>query len=116
MTTEYNEITQWCETFAASHDPQLWFSLIEEEFKELEAAFKAGDMVELLDGMVDLVWVVKGMAYCLGIDYDQAFSEVLRSNHSKAWPDGPHFNEVGKVMKGPNFSPPDLRKFVEHLL
>ena len=33
---------------------------------------------------------------------------------SKLGKDGkPLYNEKGKVMKGPNYSPPDLKKFIE---
>ena len=38
-------------------------------------------------------------------------SEVHRSNMSKLGEDGkPIYREDGKILKGPNYTPPDLRK------
>lgn len=42
----------------------------------------------------------------------KAFEEVHRSNMSKLGLDGkPVYREDGKIIKGPNYFPPDLRKF-----
>ena len=47
--------------------------------------------------------------YYDGIDLDECFSEVHRSNMSKLGEDGkPIYREDGKVMKGPQYSAPDL--------
>ena len=54
----------------------------------------------------------------LGFDTvrQQAFAEVHRSNMSKLGEDGkPIYDEGGKVLKGPNYSRPDLAQFVEEL-
>lgn len=46
-----------------------------------------------------------------GIDLNKCFEEVHRSNMSKLGADGkPIYREDGKVLKGPNFTPPDLKK------
>jgi predicted HAD superfamily Cof-like phosphohydrolase len=40
---------------------------------------------------------------------EEVFAEIQRSNMSKLGADGkPIYREDGKVMKGPNYSPPDL--------
>ena len=47
------------------------------------------------------------------MDLDKCFKEVQNSNMSKLGEDGkPIYNEKGKVMKGPNYFKPNLRKFV----
>ena len=44
---------------------------------------------------------------------EDVFDEVHRSNMSKLGSDGkPIYREDGKVLKGPNFSPPNLEKFL----
>ena len=49
-----------------------------------------------------------------GIDLDKCFDEVQRSNMSKLGEDGkPIYNENGKVMKGPKYFEPNLKKFVD---
>lgn len=46
-----------------------------------------------------------------GIDLNKCFTEVHRSNMSKLGEDGKViYREDGKVLKGPNFTPPDLKK------
>ena len=48
-----------------------------------------------------------------GINLDKCFSEVQRSNMSKLDKNGkPIFNENGKVMKGPNYSEPNLKQYL----
>jgi len=60
------------------------------------------------------LYVTYGAGYAYGIDLDKCFQEVQRANMSKLGNDGkPIFNEKGKVMKGPNYTAPDLKKFVE---
>ena len=44
---------------------------------------------------------------------DKCFEEVQNSNMSKLDDNGkPIYNEHGKVMKGPNYFRPDLKKFI----
>lgn len=46
----------------------------------------------------------------LGFDPDRAFTEVHRANMSKLGADGrPVMRSDGKVLKGPHFTPPDMR-------
>ena len=69
--------------------------------------------VDALDAIADEIYVLIGMANVLGMDLTGAFDEVQRSNMSKLGADGkPIFNEVGKTMKGPNYTPPNLRPYV----
>lgn len=89
----------------------LRIELIEEEFRrELIPAMEANDIVGVADALTDILYVVYGAGHAFGINLDQTFAEVQRSNMSKLDVDGkPIFREDGKVLKGPNYSPPDLK-------
>jgi len=69
------------------------------------------DTVETADALADLVYVIYGFALEAGIDLDAVLQEVQRSNMSKLDENGkPIYREDGKVLKGPNFSEPNIRK------
>ena len=69
--------------------------------------------VAVLDGICDLIFVLIGTAQVLGMDLERAMEQVYWSNMSKLGEDGkPIYREDGKVLKGPNFAPPDLEDFV----
>ena len=89
--------------------------LIVEEFKEfLEAEgmlFRHGRNVqeEALKELADLVYVCYQYAENMGWFLDEALDRVHKSNMSKLDEDGkPIYREDGKVLKGPNYKPPDL--------
>jgi predicted HAD superfamily Cof-like phosphohydrolase len=93
---------------------QLRYDLIKEELKELEQAMKTKNLREIADALTDILYVTYGAGYAYGIDLDKCFKEVQRANMSKLGKDGkPIYNEKGKVMKGPNYSEPNLKQFVE---
>jgi predicted HAD superfamily Cof-like phosphohydrolase len=93
---------------------QLRFDLIKEELNELEVAMKDKNLKEIADALTDILYVTYGAGYAYGINLDKCFEEVQRANMSKLGKDGkPIFNEKGKVMKGPNYIAPNLKKFVE---
>ena len=92
---------------------QLRISLIQEELDELKEAMINNDLLEVADALTDLLYVTYGAGHAFGIDLDKCFNEVQNSNMSKLGEDGkPIYNELGKVMKGPNYFKPDLSKFV----
>ena len=110
----------------------LRMSLIAEEFAELvgavygkraraiieEATAEAAgaddgqrDVIEAADALADLVYVIFGMAIESGMDLDSVLAEVQASNLSKLMPDGSvKLREDGKVLKGPNFFPPNVAR------
>ena len=93
---------------------QLRYDLIKEELNELEQAMKSKDLKEIADALTDILYVTYGAGFAYGIDLDKCFKEVQKANMSKLGKDGkPIFNEKGKVMKGPNYSEPNLKQFVE---
>ncbi len=99
-------------SFPEEHIQNLRKDLIEEELDELILAIDNQDMVEVADALTDLLYVVYGAGHAFGIDLDECFKEVHRSNLSKLGEDfKPIKREDGKVLKPDTYSPPDL-KFV----
>ena len=93
---------------------QLRHDLIKEELNELEQAMKTKNLKEIADALTDILYVTYGAGYAYGVDLDKCFKEVQRANMSKLGKDGkPIYNDKGKVMKGPNYSEPNLKQFVE---
>ena len=93
---------------------QLRISLIQEELDELKEAMNNKDLIEVADALTDLLYVTYGAGHAFGIDLDKCFNEVQNSNMSKLGIDGkPIYNEKGKVLKGPNYFKPDLKKFLK---
>lgn len=89
---------------------------LREEVVELEEALEAGDMVEVLDALTDIQYFLDGSYHCFGMAHlkTAAFEEVQRSNMSKLGPDGKAiYRADGKIVKGPNFSPPNLAPLFE---
>ena len=93
---------------------KLRVDLIKEEFNELQEAIKNKDLVEVADALTDILYVTYGAGHAFGINLDDCFDEVQKSNMSKLDKDGkPIYNSVGKVLKGPSFFEPDLKKFIK---
>ena len=93
--------------------------LIVEEFKEfLEAdgfMFKHGQNVqeECLKELADLVYVCYQYAENMHWFLDEALNRIHESNMSKLGEDGkPIYRDDGKVLKGPNYKPPNLSDLV----
>tara|TARA_Y100001958_G_C20944858_1_gene349789 strand:+ start:54 stop:425 length:372 start_codon:yes stop_codon:yes gene_type:complete len=91
----------------------LRLELINEELEELKIAIEKNDIKEVADALTDILYVTYGAGHAFGINLDKCFEEVQNSNMSKLGSDGkPIYNEKGKVMKGPNYFKPNLKKFV----
>ena len=94
-------------------------NLITEEFKEfLEAEGQlyltsSNVRQSCLKELADLVYVCYQYAANMGWDLDEAMYRVHESNMSKLDEHGnPVLREDGKVLKGPNYSPPNLEDLV----
>jgi len=61
----------------------LKMKLIKEEVQELWDAVATDNLVETVDALSDIVYVVYGMGIALGVDLDHAFHRVHESNMSK---------------------------------
>ena len=103
---------------------KLWdmqVGLVKEEADEfLEAAdecFADPENVDrrqdLIKELSDLVFVCYQFAAAFNLDLDKAMRLVFESNMSKLDEQGnPIFRTDGKVLKGPNYAPPDLLECV----
>lgn len=103
-------------TFPEEKIQNLRIKLIEEELKEFREAIKNKDIIEVADALTDILYVTYGAGHAFGIDLDKCFHEVQNSNMSKLDENGlPVYNKDGKVMKGPKYFKPDLRKILGKL-
>ena len=84
-------------------------NLITEELMELNEAIDNRDIIEFADAVADILYVTAQQAVVLGLPVDALLREVHRSNMSKLDDNGePILREDGKVLKGSNFTPPDI--------
>ena len=60
------------------------------------------DLIEVADGLADVVWTAYGMALRFGIDLDAVLREVTASNMTK------EANGMGKIKKGADYRPPNV--------
>lgn len=91
----------------------LYMDLITEEYQETLSAFENSDLIEVADGLADMVWVIMGMCNSCGIDFDSVWKEVKASNMSK-FPDGKAIkNEHGKIMKPDSYFKPNIKKVLD---
>ena len=99
--------------FPDSKIVQLRIDLIQEELNELKEAINNNDIVEVADALTDILYVTYGAGHSFGVDLDRCFNEVQNSNMSKLGEGGkPIYNESGKVMKGPKYFKPNIKKII----
>ena len=105
----FGQEVQFEPTWPDFNTRELRLELIQEELDELSDAIADRDMIQIADALTDLLYVVYGAGHTFGIDLDECFQEVHRSNMSKLGENGrPIHREDGKVMKGPGYFEPDL--------
>jgi len=94
---------------------KLYINLIEEEFKELKEAIAAGDIVEQLDALEDILVVTIGAIHSAGMDGEGGWKEVMRTNFAKIDKETGKVRkrEDGKVLKPVGWTPPELAPFVK---
>jgi predicted HAD superfamily Cof-like phosphohydrolase len=94
----------------------LRYKLMREENEEyLEAASK-NDLVEVADALGDMLYILCGTILEHGMQHkiEEVFEEIQRSNMSKLGPDGkPIYREDGKVLKGPDYSKPNIQAILD---
>ena len=119
-------------TLPAPEVHNLRWRLIDEEAQELRESVT---LVQYLDAICDLLYVIDGAALVAGFSGQQvedAFAEVHRSNMSKLWSadeiecipggcfsshagDGRYIvrRNDGKVIKSPSYSPANLQPIIQ---
>jgi len=92
---------------------ELCESLIKEELRELRRADVDEDLIEIADGIADLIWVLICKALCYGIPIEKVWAEVAKTNMAK-FPGGVVIRrpEDGKILKPPGWAPPDIYKII----
>ena len=68
--------------------------------------------IQLLDAICDQIVTAVGVAYMMGMDIEGALAEVNRSNWSKFNGGVPVFNEHLKIVKGAEYTPPELSDYI----
>lgn len=122
--TNFELVGQFMETFGQevkcspsipSEDVKnLRIELIREELDELKQAIAENDLVEIADALTDILYVTYGAGHSFGLNLDECFREVQASNMSKLDSEGnPIYREDGKILKGEDYFPPNLKKVIE---
>jgi predicted HAD superfamily Cof-like phosphohydrolase len=102
-----------CGQEPSSANELLYYNLIKEEVGELIAAWEVNDRVEIVDALMDIMYVTIGMAHSMGLNPQPFWDEVQRSNMSKFFlePTGYYTclrRPDGKILKPDTYSPPNL--------
>ena len=95
---------------------KLRFDLMKEENEEYLEAAHANDLIEIGDALGDMLYILCGTIISHGFQdkIEAIFDEIQRSNMSKLGADGkPIYREDGKVLKGPNYFKPNLKKILK---
>lgn len=126
MKSLQEQAREWRKAFEVENDPikgniqfNLQAKLIVEEYTEVIDAlcvFEQGKKQthsDLLKELADLVFVCYQTAENMNWDLDEAMHRVFVSNMSKLDDEGkPIRNKDGKILKGPNYSKPNLSDLV----
>ena len=89
---------------------------MEEENLEYLKATKENNLVEIADALGDMLYILCGTIISHGLQnkIEEIFQEIQNSNMSKLGENGkPIYREDGKVLKGPNYFKPDIRKILK---
>jgi predicted HAD superfamily Cof-like phosphohydrolase len=94
---------------------KLYINLIEEEFKELKEAIAAGDLVEQLDALEDILVVTIGALHSAGMNGEGGWKEVMKTNFAKIDKETGKVRkrEDGKVLKPIGWKAPELAPFLK---
>ena len=104
-------------------EAELHIQMIRDEFeKEFVKYWMEQNLIEMYDAGIDLIVYVLGAMSHAGFDVEPGFKEIMRSNMSKmnpetgkpikAGPNEPSGEPEGKVLKGTNYSPPNLHQIL----
>ena len=129
MNNMYKWVKEWMSMFkvpmnntlgTVSKDRyQLRYDLMKEENEEYLEACENGDLVEILDAIIDQQFILFGTAHEHSVPEDLyflVFKEVTNSNFSKAENGKPIFREDGKILKGKNYFKPNIKKIVDEYM
>lgn len=96
-------------------DRVLRRDLLHEEYMEYISAEIDDDLVEVCDGLADIIVIAVGslFKYVGPVKAVEILDEVARSNLTKVVDGKVLRRDDGKIEKGPNFRPPAIREILE---
>lgn len=112
---DVNDFQEACDQTPSIENYTMYLDLIDEERDELKEAIEAGDKVEQLDALVDILVVTIGAIRAAGWDGEGAWKEVMRTNFAKVDPETGKVRkrEDGKVLKPEGWKSPELAQFIK---
>jgi predicted HAD superfamily Cof-like phosphohydrolase len=118
MTNPFKDVDLFqtaCDQTPSIDNYAMYLDLISEETGELKDAIIAGDQVEQLDALVDILVVTIGAIRAAGWDGEAAWNEVMKTNFAKidAETGKVRKREDGKVLKPEGWQPPQLAQFIK---
>jgi predicted HAD superfamily Cof-like phosphohydrolase len=119
MKKQIEQVREFESAFKINTDNQTAytkFNLLLEELEEYVAAAKNNNDVEIADAITDILYIAFGIVTKHNLDdkMEALFDEVHSSNMSKLGQDGtPIYREDGKVLKGPLYFKPNLKKILD---
>lgn len=116
--SDQQKFMEACDQSVNKYNPEqykLYINLIKEEYRELMEAIDAGDPVEQLDALLDIIVVTVGALHSGGFEGEKAWKEVMRSNFAKIdkWSGKVKKRDDGKVLKPEDWTPPHLEPYVQ---
>jgi len=113
LSTQAIEFRQGYQVSNSPLNRETQKNLIDEEYREFCLAHLKEPNANILKELADLVYVCYQYAENMEWDLDEAMHRVHRSNMSKLGLDGKPIRRAdGKVLKGPNYQPPNLNDLV----
>tara|TARA_R110000868_G_scaffold132461_2_gene343552 strand:- start:319 stop:675 length:357 start_codon:yes stop_codon:yes gene_type:complete len=111
---DVNDFQEACDQTPSIDNYAMYLDLITEETGELKDAIIAGDRVEQLDALVDILVVTIGAIRAAGWNGEAAWNEVMKTNFAKVDPTtGKVIKRAdGKVLKPEGWTAPELAQFV----
>lgn len=94
---------------------KLRHSLMVEENNEYLKAVEEKNLIEVADALGDMLYILCGTILTHGFQnlIEDIFDEIQSSNMSKLGDEGkPIYRNDGKVLKGPNYKKPNIKKFL----
>lgn len=95
--------------FFSDENLQKRVDFIQEEFDELQEAIEKKDLAKFVDGLIDMVYVIKGTAIMAGISpsiWREAWNAVHYANMAKVKSDTDNYH-FG-LIKPEGWTPPDI--------
>lgn len=93
-----------------AEERRLRMNLVAEEFFEYLKAEVTDDLIEIADGLADLIYVACGTALAYGIPLTEIFEEVHRTNMLK---EGGGTRADGKILKPEGWEPPQIEEILQ---